>query len=182
MDNILTNRNYIISTNQKKVREDHYRLEFIHDSSNELDIIALKFLQLLCENHNDNLQNYLRYQPNFKKGYDLVSATNNYLHVLFFNYDKSDSNSFISLIKCFDLLIEFVQGPCMNNQVLLINSKLLFTISDILHKYKEIDEVNYKTVNMANLLFTYPQIAILNYKVRNSKIILVVLCIVTCTC
>ena len=38
-------------------------------------------------------------------------------------------------MKCFDLLIEFIQGPCLENQLALINSKLLITINDILKYY-----------------------------------------------
>ena len=70
-------------------------------------------------------------------------------------------------IRFFDLLIEFVQGPCLNNQKLLINSKLLISICDILQRYKDIDLDNYKTFNQNNVLFTYPQISLLTYKVIN---------------
>jgi hypothetical protein len=129
MDLIITNKTNIIRAKMKKFK--HVReIFFLNDAlSSQLDALILEFLQLLCENHNKKLQNFLRYQENFRKVYDLVSLTNIYLQSLFNNFEKQ---FFESLVKCFDLLIEFIQGPCLENQVALINSKLLITISDIL--------------------------------------------------
>jgi len=144
-------------------------LNFIHNKSRELDSLTLQYLQLLCENHNDKLQNYLRFQPNFKKGYDLVEAANNYLQILFKNYNNPDIKMFESLIRSFDLLIEFIQGPCLENQILLINSKLMITISEILSIYEDI-EIEEESSTIKNLykfqLFSNPQIAILAFKVN----------------
>jgi hypothetical protein len=41
--------------------------------------IILRFLQLLCENHNHDLQNYLRVQPQNKKSFNLVTETLQFL-------------------------------------------------------------------------------------------------------
>lgn len=41
--------------------------------------IILRFLQLLCENHNSDLQNYLRVQPSNKSSYNLVCETLQFL-------------------------------------------------------------------------------------------------------
>lgn len=41
--------------------------------------IILRFLQLLCENHNSELQNYLRVQPSNKTSYNLVCETLQFL-------------------------------------------------------------------------------------------------------
>jgi hypothetical protein len=132
MDLIITNKTNIIRAKMKKFK--HVReIFFLNDSlSSQLDALILEFLQLLCENHNKKLQNFLRYQENFRKVYDLVSLTNIYLQSLFNNFEKQ---FFESLVNCFDLLIEFIQGPSLENQVALINSKLLITISDILSLY-----------------------------------------------
>jgi hypothetical protein len=145
MDLIITNKTNIIRAKMKKFK--HIReIFFLNDSlSSQLDALILEFLQLLCENHNKKLQNFLRYQENFRKVYDLVSLTNIYLQSLFNNFEKQ---FFESLVKCFDLLIEFIQGPCLENQVALINSKLLITISDILNLYlKTTPDVKQNVIN-----------------------------------
>ena len=98
----------------------------------EIDENILQFLQLLCENHNKKLQLYLHKQKNFRKDYDLVTDTQHYLNILFNNFEPF---LFKSLCGCFDLLIEMIQGPCFESQLLLINSKLLVTINDLLKYY-----------------------------------------------
>ena len=104
----------------------------------EIDENILQFLQLLCENHNKKLQLYLHKQKNFRKDYDLVTDTQHYLNILFNNFEPF---LFKSLCRCFDLLIEMIQGPCFESQLLLINSKLLVTINDLL-KYYLISEID----------------------------------------
>ena len=104
----------------------------LNEYGGEMDESILEFLQLLCENHNQNLQLYLHKQGNFRKDYDLVTDTQHYLNILFNNFEPFLFNS---LCRCFDLLIEMVQGPCFDLQLLLINSKLLVTINDLLKYY-----------------------------------------------
>ena len=104
----------------------------LDESGGDLDKNILEFLQLLCENHNKTLQLYLHKQKNFRKDYDLVSDTQHYLNILFNNFEPF---LFKSLCRCFDLLIEMVQGPCFESQLLLINSKLLVTVNDLLKYY-----------------------------------------------
>ena len=79
-----------------------------------------------------NLQLYLHKQSNFRRNYDLVTDTQHYLNILFNNFEPFLFNS---LCRCFDLLIEMIQGPCFDSQLLLINSKLLVTINDLLKYY-----------------------------------------------
>lgn len=171
IEKIKTNETEILKNKIKTLSKNLKKIKFIHNRPKELDSLSLRFLQLLCENHNRKLQFYLNFQKNFKKSYDLITATNNYLQFIFIKYDNPNYNNFCSLILCIDLLIEFIQGPCAENQKLLINSKLLITISEILKKYQEINLDNYENgeVNIdkvqTNSLFTYPQIAILVYKV-----------------
>ena len=115
----------------------------LDDYGGEMDESILEFLQLLCENHNRKLQLYLHKQKNFRKDYDLVTDTQHYLNILFNNFEPFLFNS---LCRCFDLLIEMVQGPCFESQLLLINSKLLVTINDLLKYYllSEIDTLKEK--------------------------------------
>jgi hypothetical protein len=134
MDSIITNKSNIIRNKKKKFLENFQvqsGLKFFNsDNATKLDSKILQFLQLLCENHNIKLQTLLHYQENFRKSFDLVSLTNMYLQVLYLHFEK---HLFEPLVKCFDLLIEFIQGPCLPNQLAVINSKLLINIADILN-------------------------------------------------
>lgn len=50
--------------------------------------LALHFMQLLCEGHNADLQNYLRAQPDHIKSIDLVTLCVELLHVMIQEVDK----------------------------------------------------------------------------------------------
>ena len=91
--------------------------------------VILRFLQLLCENHNANLQNYLRVQKNNKNSYNLVCETLQFLDCicgsttgglgllgLWINEDN------VHLInQTLQTLTEYCQGPCRENQHSIIN-------------------------------------------------------------
>lgn len=137
LDLISNKMNYILSNKSKILRHKKKKISFenkifFNNSELSLDSKILQFLQLLCENHNRKLQLFLHSQTNFRKSYDLVSQTQHYLTILFNHFEPF---LFEPLMKCFDLLIEFIQGPCLENQLALINSKLLITINDILKYY-----------------------------------------------
>ncbi|KAK2709545.1 inositol 1,4,5-trisphosphate receptor-like isoform X2 [Artemia franciscana] len=84
---------------------------------------VLRFLQLLCENHNRDLQNFLRTQ-NSKNNYNLISetlvfldcicgSTTGSLGLLALYINKQN----ISLInQTLESLTEYCQGPCHDNQ------------------------------------------------------------------
>ena len=137
LDTVSSKMNYILSNKSKILKHKKRKISFenkifFNNNESNLDSKILQFLQLLCENHNRKLQLYLHSQSNFRKSYDLVSHTQHYLTVLFNHFEPF---LFEPLVKCFDLLIEFTQGPCLENQLALINSKLLITINDILKFY-----------------------------------------------
>ena len=44
---------------------------------------------------------------------------------------------FNNMVKCFDCLTDFVQGPCRNNQLLLINGKFFEIAKEILDNFRE---------------------------------------------
>ena len=127
---IISNK-FLIVRNKKKTLSIQNQL-LLDEYGGEIDENILEFLQLLCENHNRNLQLYLHKQKNFRRDYDLVTDTQHYLNILFNNFEPFLFNS---LCRCFDLLIEMIQGPCFESQLLLINSKLLVTINDLLKYY-----------------------------------------------
>ena len=131
---IISNK-FLIVRNKKKTLSFQNQL-LLDEYGGEIDENILEFLQLLCENHYENLQSYLHKQKNFRRDYDLVTDTQHYLNILFNNFEPFLFNS---LCRCFDLLIEMVQGPCFESQLLLINSKLLVTINDLLKYYLNLD-------------------------------------------
>ena len=146
---IISNK-FLIVRNKKKNLSIQNQL-LLDEYGGEIDENILEFLQLLCENHNRNLQLYLHKQKNFRRDYDLVTDTQHYLNILFNNFEPFLFNS---LCRCFDLLIEMVQGPCFESQLLLINSKLLVTINDLL-KYYLISETD-------KLYLKFPKVTVFN--------------------
>ncbi|XP_052781889.1 inositol 1,4,5-trisphosphate receptor type 1-like isoform X2 [Mya arenaria] len=84
----------------------------------------LRFLQLLCENHNRDLQNYLREQPGNKTKYNLVTQTLQFLDCIcgsttgklgLLGLYINESN--VELInQTLATLTEYCQGPCHENQ------------------------------------------------------------------
>ena len=83
----------------------------------------LRFLQLLCENHNRELQNYLRNQNN-KNNYNLISETLIFLDCIcgsttgalgLLGLYINESN--VNLVnQTLETLTEYCQGPCHENQ------------------------------------------------------------------
>ena len=88
----------------------------------KITLKIVKFMQQLCENHNNNLQNYLRFQQNSYKNYDLVDLLIKLLQELMI---LKDFSTFKLIQQCFDTLTELIQGPCIQNQKAIIDSKFL---------------------------------------------------------
>lgn len=93
--------------------------------STEIEVMKpiLRFLQLLCENHNADLQNYLRTQNN-KANYNMVCETLQFLDCIcgsttgglgLLGLYINESN--VALInQTLESLTEYCQGPCHENQ------------------------------------------------------------------
>ncbi|KXJ16906.1 Inositol 1,4,5-trisphosphate receptor type 1 [Exaiptasia diaphana] len=93
------------------------------------EVIAMKpilrFLQLLCENHNRDLQNYIRRQDNNKTNYNLVHETLQFLDCICGSTSGGlgllglyiNENNVGLINQCLDSLTEYCQGPCHENQV-----------------------------------------------------------------
>ncbi|XP_031569863.1 inositol 1,4,5-trisphosphate receptor type 1-like [Actinia tenebrosa] len=83
----------------------------------------LRFLQLLCENHNRDLQNYIRRQDN-KTNYNLVHETLQFLDCICGSTSGGlgllglyiNENNVELIIQCLESLTEYCQGPCHENQ------------------------------------------------------------------
>ncbi|CAB1353943.1 unnamed protein product [Coregonus sp. 'balchen'] len=92
----------------------------------------LRFLQLLCENHNRDLQNFLRCQNN-KNNYNLVCETLQFLDCIcgsttgglgLLGLYINEKN--VALInQTVESLTEYCQGPCHENQVEVIKKAYL---------------------------------------------------------
>lgn len=77
----------------------------------------LRFLQLLCENHNPHLQNHLRQQRTSEgvlmgKSFDFIVQFSLMLGTYIKAFNASNANLGMQLI---DTLVEVVQGPCREN-------------------------------------------------------------------
>ena len=104
----------------------------------------LRLLQLFCENHNKQLQNYIRHQTNSRLNHDMVSLTVALLAALM---KKMHFRRFHLMSQCFDTLTEFIQGPCSENQISIIEGQFLDIAVNIL-SYNE----------QSNLLERYPSL------------------------
>ncbi|XP_065916546.1 ryanodine receptor 2-like isoform X2 [Dysidea avara] len=100
-----------------------------------------RFLQLLCEGHNEDFQNNLRTQAGNTTTVNIVVHTVDYLLRLqesisdfywhYSSYEAIDAQGREIFFKAFRIakqvfrtLTEFIQGPCIANQVTLANSRL----------------------------------------------------------
>ncbi|EGR30656.1 mir domain protein [Ichthyophthirius multifiliis] len=103
----------------------------------KLVIQLLKLLKLFCEGHYLNLQNYLSHQINSKYSYNLVE-----LIVKLLIQTKINENTYKLIIQCFKTVNDFVQGPCIQNQLLVANTKFFEYAVKILNEDKNIYKIN----------------------------------------
>uniref|UniRef100_A0A8C4ZFA2 Inositol 1,4,5-trisphosphate receptor n=1 Tax=Gadus morhua TaxID=8049 RepID=A0A8C4ZFA2_GADMO len=90
----------------------------------------LRFLQLLCENHNHDLQNFLRCQNN-KTNYNLVCETLQFLDIMcgsttgglgLLGLYINESNVHL-ITQSLETLTEYCQGPCQENQTCIVTNE-----------------------------------------------------------
>jgi hypothetical protein len=81
-----------------------------------------RFLQLLCEGHHSGLQNYLRVQKANIKSYDLIAESVSTIEM--FSEHNFDNYVIKVIIQVYISLTEFIQGPCKDNQLGLLSTKL----------------------------------------------------------
>jgi hypothetical protein len=162
--------NIITDYTEKNSSYDKYERVPIYKSFDQLITNVLKFLQLLCENHNQLLQNYLRIQTNSRSNFDMVALTIFLLEELM---KRKSFYQFLIISQCFDTLTEFIQGPCRENQKAIIDSKFLEVASgllsldeksDLLEKYRFLIGESTKTPNKAEKCLKGWMIAHLKHK------------------
>ncbi|XP_047184844.1 ryanodine receptor 3 isoform X2 [Scophthalmus maximus] len=111
-----------------------------------------RFLQLLCEGHNGDFQNFLRTQTGNTTTVNIIISTVDYLLRLqesisdFYWYysgkDVIDETGKINFSKAlfvakqiFNSLTEYIQGPCIGNQQSLAHSRLWDAVVGFLHVF-----------------------------------------------
>ncbi|KAL4645836.1 inositol 1,4,5-trisphosphate receptor type 3 isoform X6 [Arapaima gigas] len=128
----------------------------------------LRFLQLLCENHNQDLQNFLRCQNN-KTNYNLVCETLQFLDIMcgsttgglgLLGLYINEGN--VSLItQTLETLTEYCQGPCQENQTCIVT-----------HESNGIDIITALILNDISPLCRYRMDMVLQLKDNASKLLL----------
>ncbi|KAJ3091045.1 hypothetical protein HK102_001865 [Quaeritorhiza haematococci] len=99
-----------------------------HDRSFRLVRGVMRLIQLICEGHNFTLQEYMKYQPDNIKSFDLVRDVVNYLHAV---VPIANEHNIPVIVQVFDTLIDLAQG-CIPNQVNIFNSKIIQPVNHIL--------------------------------------------------
>jgi len=109
--------------------------KIIHDpeeiDEDEIDQIQsiLRLLQLFAEGHFSDLQNYIRQQTNSYHSYDLLVSISDLLGVYM---EVKHCKFFETMMQCFDTLTELIQGPCMENQLAVVQSNFPDLASNLL--------------------------------------------------
>uniref|UniRef100_A0AAY4CD72 Inositol 1,4,5-trisphosphate receptor n=1 Tax=Denticeps clupeoides TaxID=299321 RepID=A0AAY4CD72_9TELE len=128
----------------------------------------LRFLQLLCENHNHDLQNFLRCQNN-KANYNLVCETLQFLDIMcgsttgglgLLGLYINEGNVGL-IIQTLETLTEYCQGPCQENQTCIVT-----------HECNGIDIITALILNDISPLCRYRMEMVLQLKDNASKLLL----------
>uniref|UniRef100_A0A3B3YY67 Ryanodine receptor 2b (cardiac) n=1 Tax=Poecilia mexicana TaxID=48701 RepID=A0A3B3YY67_9TELE len=118
----------------------------------DLTCDLLRFLQLLCEGHNSDFQNYLRTQTGNNTTVNIVISTVDYLlrvqesiSDFYWYYSGKDvidplgqhyfSKAIEVAKQVFNTLTEYIQGPCIGNQQSLAHSRLWDAVVGFLHVF-----------------------------------------------
>ncbi|XP_076133509.1 inositol 1,4,5-trisphosphate-gated calcium channel ITPR3 isoform X1 [Alosa pseudoharengus] len=128
----------------------------------------LRFLQLLCENHNQDLQNFLRCQNN-KTNYNLVCETLQFLDIMCGSTTGGlgllglyiNENNVDLIIQTLETLTEYCQGPCQENQTCIVT-----------HECNGIDIITALILNDISPLCRYRMEMVLQLKDNASKLLL----------
>lgn len=139
----------------------------LHDA--EFTCSLFRFLQLLCEGHNGEFQNYLRSQTGNNTTVNIVICTVDYLLRLqesimdfYWHYsgkstvDPAGKENFCKAInvakQVFNTLTEYIQGPCLGNQLTLAHSRLWDAIGGFLYIFAHLQDKLSKDPQQIELL------------------------------
>ncbi|XP_077528941.1 ryanodine receptor isoform X3 [Haemaphysalis longicornis] len=139
----------------------------MHDA--DFTCALFRFLQLLCEGHNLEFQNYLRTQAGNTTTVNVVISTVDYLLRLqesimdfYWHYsskeviDQPGKDNFCRAItvakQVFNTLTEFIQGPCSLNQQALAHSRLWDAVTGFLFLFAHMQDKLSKNSSQLDLL------------------------------
>jgi ryanodine receptor 2 len=139
----------------------------LHDADFTCSIF--RFLQLLCEGHNLEFQNYLRVQAGNNTVVNTIICTVDYLLRLqesmmdfYWHYsgketvDSHGRDNFLKAItvakQVFNSLTEYIQGPCVGNQLTLAHSRLWDAIGGFLYLFANLQDKLSKDPHQIELL------------------------------
>ena len=139
----------------------------LHDA--EFTCSLFRFLQLLCEGHNLEFQNYLRSQTGNNTIVNTIICTVDYLLRLqeslmdfYWHYsgkstvDAAGKDNFCKAItvakQVFNTLTEYIQGPCVGNQLTLAHSRLWDAIGGFLFIFANLQDKLSKDPHQIELL------------------------------
>ncbi|XP_053408017.1 ryanodine receptor-like isoform X6 [Mercenaria mercenaria] len=139
----------------------------LHDA--EFICKLFRFLQLLCEGHNLEFQNYLRTQAGNNTTVNIVISTVDYLLRLqesimdfYWHYSGKDTidaagkENFCRAImvskQVLASLTEYVQGPCSQNQLTLAHSRLWDAVGGFLYIFAHMQEKLSRDADQLELL------------------------------
>ncbi len=139
----------------------------LHDA--DFTCSLFRFLQLLCEGHNLDFQNYLRAQVGNNTTVNTIICTVDYLLRLqesimdfYWHYsgkstvDAAGRDNFCKAIsvasQVFNTLTEYIQGPCVGNQLTLAHSRLWDAIGGFLYIFANLQDKLSKDPQQIDLL------------------------------
>ena len=94
---------------------------------------VLRLLQLFCEGHNLDLQNYIHSQPDNLHSMDLVKESILLLKaILGLRLSHMDSYLMEIVLQGFNSLTEYCQGPCKDNQTAIVHSHVANEVTIVL--------------------------------------------------
>ncbi|KAL4473778.1 hypothetical protein ABPG74_022642 [Tetrahymena malaccensis] len=134
-----------------EIEQDLETIEFVYRSKDKFLGISevLKTIQLLCLGQFKKNQNYIRQQTNSRNSINLIEKISDLFDIVIRNQNipdqlKIDISSLRKAIQILDTLIESIQGPVYENQIELIQSKILKSIADILQQEEDIEYMKFK--------------------------------------
>ncbi|EAR90118.2 IP3 receptor calcium ion channel protein (macronuclear) [Tetrahymena thermophila SB210] len=134
-----------------EIEQDLETIEFVYRSKDKFLGISevLKTIQLLCLGQFKKNQNYIRQQTNSRNSINLIEKISDLFDIVIRNHNipdqlKIDLSSLQKANQILDTLIESIQGPVYENQLELIQSKILKSICDILTQEENIEYIKFK--------------------------------------
>ncbi|KAK3867881.1 hypothetical protein Pcinc_026695, partial [Petrolisthes cinctipes] len=139
----------------------------MHDA--EFTCYLFRFIQLTCEGHNLDWQNYLRTQAGNTTTVNVINCTVDYLLRLqesimdfYWHYsskeiiDPAGKSNFFKAIgvasQVFNTLTEVIQGPCVGNQQTLAHSRLWDAVGGFLFLFAHMQDKLSKHASQVDLL------------------------------